>query len=78
MSTLDIAVGLLRQMNEAQLTRMIGLMYIEKQREEAADDAYCAALAAQYDARPTAEKDDFISLDDALKEAGLTRDDLLN
>lgn len=44
----------------------------EERTNEAQDDAFCNRLSAEYDALPENEKNETISIEEAIKEAGLT------
>ena len=78
-SNRELAKDLIDEFTDAQLYTVIGMLYAEKKRlEEAEDDAFCLKLVQAYDHLPEEEKGDFLSLEDAVREAGLTMDEVRN
>ena len=78
-SNRELAKELIDGFTDAQLYTVIGMLYAEKKRlEEADDDAFCLKLAQEYGHLPEEEKGDFLPLEDAVREAGLTMDEIRN
>lgn len=78
-SNRELAKELIDGFTDAQLYTVIGMLYAEKKRlEEAEDDAFCLKLAQEYEHLPEEEKGDFLPLEDAVREAGLTMDEIRN
>ena len=77
MSNRELAKDLIDGFTDAQLYTVIGILYAEKKRlEEADDDAFRLKLAQEYEHLPEEGKGDFLPLEDAVREAGLTMDEI--
>lgn len=79
MSNKEKCLQLINTFDEQQLSTIASMIESFKAAiEEAADDAFCNQLYQNYLDDPDPHKHDTVSFDEALKECGLTYDDLQN
>lgn len=79
MSNKEMALNLLNSFDESQLANIVTMLKIAKSiADEAADDAFCEKMYQNYLNNPDPHKHDTVSFDEALKECGLTYEDLQN
>lgn len=79
MSNKEMALNLLNSFDESQLANIVTMLKTAKSiADEAADDAFCEKMYQNYLNNPDPHKHDTVSFDEALKECGLTYEDLQN
>lgn len=79
MSNRELALNLIDSFDESQLANIITMLQTAKSiADEAADDAFCEKMHQNYLANSDPHKHDTVTFDDALRECGLTYDDLQN
>ncbi len=78
MSTRELLFNMIDSFTDEQLEQVLLMLRSVKRMldEEAADDAFCEQLAADYLADPDPEKHDSMSLDDFAKSLGFDPEEL--